>query len=198
MTRCERPPTVTGRGADIRSMTIVISALTSREDSACGIQSGSPVMCELRGTPFTRSSDKPNSRKFAVASGPPDAAASTPERYGVVPSVSKRGDQVAFVSALCIKVLRLVTQQLPEKSWSNTYERTELKSCSSEVLSRLLIMLCGHTLQHSTIPRSIGPARFRSSDNPTQPVAVHGGVPPPPGGCHVHEIPTGEHDPRVP
>jgi hypothetical protein len=38
-------------------------------------------------------------------------------RHSATPSVSKRGELVPFVAPLCGKVLRLVTVQLPEKSW---------------------------------------------------------------------------------
>jgi hypothetical protein len=58
---------------------------------------------------------KRNSRKFAVASDPPSSAVSTPRRHFAAPSASKRGDLVAFVAPLCIKLLRLVTALLPEK-----------------------------------------------------------------------------------
>src|SRR5215208_7178361 len=57
------------------------------------------------------------SRKFAVASAPPSSAASAQERHGDTVLGSKRTYQVAFVAPLCIKGLRLVTLQLPEKSW---------------------------------------------------------------------------------
>jgi hypothetical protein len=55
-----------------------------------------------------------NSRKFAVASDPPNSALGARERHGVALQVSKRGDQVVFVAALRIKLLRLATSQLPE------------------------------------------------------------------------------------
>jgi hypothetical protein len=58
---------------------------------------------------------KNNSRKFKVASVPPSSAASAPERLGGTVLGSKRTYQVAFVAPLCIKGLRLVTLQLPEK-----------------------------------------------------------------------------------
>src|SRR5215217_5433395 len=50
-----------------------------------------------------------------VASDPSSAVPSTLQRHGATLSASKHGDQVAFVSAFCIKTLRLVTPQLPEK-----------------------------------------------------------------------------------
>jgi hypothetical protein len=55
------------------------------------------------------------SRKFGVASDPQSAALSPRERHGSTTSEPKRGDQVVFVAPLCIKGLRLVTLQLPEK-----------------------------------------------------------------------------------
>src|SRR5215212_3779775 len=55
------------------------------------------------------------SRKFAVASDPPSSAARAQERHGGTVLGSKRTYQVAFVAPLCIKGLRLVTLQLPEK-----------------------------------------------------------------------------------
>src|SRR5215211_2913161 len=59
---------------------------------------------------------KRNSRKFAVASTPSSAAASTRQRHGGPPRASKRGDYVPSVAPSCIKRLRLATVQLPEKS----------------------------------------------------------------------------------
>jgi hypothetical protein len=67
--------------------------------------------------PIQQSAWKSNSRKFGVASDPSSAAPSTLQRHGATLSASKHGDQVAFVSAFCIKPLRLVTPQLPEKPW---------------------------------------------------------------------------------
>jgi hypothetical protein len=58
-----------------------------------------------------------NSRKFAVASNPSGAAPSTRQEHVGTPSASKRSDLVAVVAPLCIKGLRLVTVQLPKKSW---------------------------------------------------------------------------------
>jgi hypothetical protein len=57
-----------------------------------------------------------NSPKFAVASNRSDAALSTPQQHGGTPSASKRSDLVAVVAPMCVKELRLVTMQLPEKS----------------------------------------------------------------------------------
>src|SRR5215218_10256431 len=57
-----------------------------------------------------------NSRKFTVASNHSDAAVSTRQQPGGTPSASERSDLVAVVAPLCIKELRLVTAQLPEKS----------------------------------------------------------------------------------
>src|SRR5215217_2884698 len=66
---------------------------------------------------FSDSLWKGDSRKFAVASEPSSAPPSTIQRHGGIPSASKRGDQVAFVASSCIRGLRLVTAQLPKKSW---------------------------------------------------------------------------------
>src|SRR5215210_2395467 len=46
---------------------------------------------------------------------PSDAAVSTLQLHGGTPSASKRSDLVAVVAPFCIKELRLVTMQLPEK-----------------------------------------------------------------------------------
>src|SRR5829696_2265796 len=67
-------------------------------------------VCELR--------LKRYSRKFKVASDLSSAAPSTRERHGVSLTAPKRGDYVPFVASSRIKVLRLVTVQLPENSWS--------------------------------------------------------------------------------
>src|SRR5215203_3256718 len=67
--------------------------------------------------PIHPSAWKRNSRKFTVASDPFSAAPSTPERHSGTPSASKPGNYVPFVAPLCINGLRLVTAQLPEKSW---------------------------------------------------------------------------------
>src|SRR5215213_6898512 len=56
-------------------------------------------------------SQKSNSRKFAVASSPSGAAASSRQRHGGTPQASKRGDYVPFVTLSCIKGLRLATSQ---------------------------------------------------------------------------------------
>src|SRR5215218_1596258 len=56
-----------------------------------------------------------NSRKFTVASDRSDAAVSTRQQHGGTPLASKRSDLVTVVAPLCIKELRLVTMQLPEK-----------------------------------------------------------------------------------
>ena len=66
---------------------------------------------------FTGVLRKLNSPKFKVASDPSGTAASIRQRRGGIPSASHRSNQVAFVAPLCIKVLRLVTAQLPKKSW---------------------------------------------------------------------------------
>jgi hypothetical protein len=59
---------------------------------------------------------KRNSRKFTVANGPSGASPSTQLQHGGTPLASKRSDLVPFVAPICIKGLRLVTGQLPEKS----------------------------------------------------------------------------------
>src|SRR4051794_12188891 len=69
----------------------------------------------MRGRLIHRSAWKRHSRKFAVASDPTDAAASTRKRPDGTPQASKRGDYVLLVAQTCIKELRLVTAQLPEK-----------------------------------------------------------------------------------
>jgi hypothetical protein len=73
-----------------------------------------PLFTEVRGRGLLGTSPKNNSRKFAVASRPPDAAAIVPPRLGGTPSAPKRGDYVPFVAPFCIKGLRLATSQLPE------------------------------------------------------------------------------------
>jgi hypothetical protein len=60
--------------------------------------------------------------EVAVASDPPDATVSTPQRQGGTPSASKRSDYVAFVAPLCSKRLRLAAAQLPE-NFSSTGPR---------------------------------------------------------------------------
>jgi hypothetical protein len=60
-------------------------------------------------------SHKLNSPKFAVASNPSDAVVSTRQQHGGTLSAPKRSDLVAVVAPFCIKELRLVTMQLPEK-----------------------------------------------------------------------------------
>src|SRR5215208_3741833 len=66
--------------------------------------------------PIHRSAWKRNSRKLAVANGPSGASPSTGLRHEGTPSGPKRPDLVAVVAPLCIKGLRRVTVQLPEKS----------------------------------------------------------------------------------
>src|SRR5829696_2817660 len=68
-----------------------------------------------RGSSIHRSAWKKNSRKFTVAINHSDAAESTRQQHGGIPSASKRSDLVAVVAPFCIKELRLVTVQLPEK-----------------------------------------------------------------------------------
>jgi len=58
-----------------------------------------------------------NSRKFAVANGSSTYRQALENRLCSTPLGSKRGNLVAVVAPLCIKGLRLVTVQLPEKSW---------------------------------------------------------------------------------
>src|SRR5829696_201064 len=69
-----------------------------------------------RGSSIHRSAWKKNSRKFTVAINHSDAAESTRQQHGGTPSASKRSDLVAVVAPFCIKELRHVTVQLPEKS----------------------------------------------------------------------------------
>src|SRR5215208_6343475 len=89
-------------------------------NSSCYARSiGSILFTRVRGK-------KRNSRKFAVASDPSGAAPSTPRRHGGTPQASKRGDLVLFVAPLCSKELRLVTVQLPEKSWLSDRGSTRL------------------------------------------------------------------------
>ncbi len=57
--------------------------------------------------------DKVNSRKFGVASDPPDPATVDREGHGGTSSSSKRRNQVAFVAPSCSERLRLVTTLLP-------------------------------------------------------------------------------------
>jgi hypothetical protein len=64
---------------------------------------------------YSGTSWKTNSMKFAVASDPSVPAAGARQLHSGALSASKRGNQVAFVSSACIKGLRLVTVQLPEK-----------------------------------------------------------------------------------
>jgi hypothetical protein len=65
---------------------------------------------------FTRVRGNSHSPKFEVASDPPGAAPSIPQRHGGPPSAPKRGDHVPFVAPMCIKRLRLATSRPPEKS----------------------------------------------------------------------------------
>jgi hypothetical protein len=60
-------------------------------------------------------SEKENSAKFTVANG--SSTYHQAPDYGLCcpPSEPKRSDLVPFVAPLCIKGLRLVTVQLPEK-----------------------------------------------------------------------------------
>jgi hypothetical protein len=69
---------------------------------------------------------KDYSPKFAVASNPSGAAASTQQQHGGPPRASERGDYVPYVAPSCIKGLRLVTVQLPEKSWLSDRGSTRL------------------------------------------------------------------------
>src|SRR5215217_1991659 len=62
-----------------------------------------------------RSAWNRNSPKFTVASNRSDTAICTLQQHRGTPSASKRSDSVAVVATLCIKELRLVTMQLPEK-----------------------------------------------------------------------------------
>jgi hypothetical protein len=65
--------------------------------------------------PYSRSAWKRNSRKFGVASDPLSSAPNTRERHGGTTSGRFGPDLVGFVAPSCIKGLRLVTAQLPEK-----------------------------------------------------------------------------------
>jgi hypothetical protein len=58
---------------------------------------------------------KGNSRKFAVASDSSTRLQPLDNRLSCSPLGSKHADLVAVVAPLCIKELRLVTMQLPEK-----------------------------------------------------------------------------------
>jgi hypothetical protein len=69
--------------------------------------------------------EKMNSPKFVVASVPSSLATNAPPRPGGTPSAPKRGSYVPFVAPLCIKLLRLVTMQLPENS--GPLERDSIK-----------------------------------------------------------------------
>src|SRR5215217_1872623 len=60
---------------------------------------------------------KGNSRKFAVASDSSRQRQSFDNSPCFASLGSKRSDLVAVVAPMCIKGLRLVTVQLPEKSW---------------------------------------------------------------------------------
>src|SRR4051794_31097033 len=62
-----------------------------------------------------RSALKRNSPKFTVANGPSTQRQPRDNRPCCTPLTSKRSDLVLFVAPLCIKGLRLVTMQLPEK-----------------------------------------------------------------------------------
>jgi len=58
-----------------------------------------------------------NSAKFTVANSSSTHRQAPNNRLCCTPLASKRGDYVVFVAPFCIKGLRLVTAQLPEKSW---------------------------------------------------------------------------------
>ena len=62
-----------------------------------------------------RTSHKKNSRKFAVASDSSTQRQPHDKRPCCTPLGSKHSDLVAVVAPMCIKRLRLVTVQLPEK-----------------------------------------------------------------------------------
>jgi hypothetical protein len=66
---------------------------------------------------FTGVRGKKNSRKFAVANGSPTHRQALDNRLCRIRLASKCGDFAPFVAPLCIKWLRLVTTQLPEKFW---------------------------------------------------------------------------------
>jgi hypothetical protein len=65
--------------------------------------------------PMLRSAWKSNSRKFTVANGSSMQRQPHDKRPCSTPLGSKRSDLVAVVAPFCIKGLRLVTVQLPEK-----------------------------------------------------------------------------------
>src|ERR671912_266179 len=73
--------------------------------------------CCIREGLIHRSAWKRNSRKFAVASDSSKQRQSFDNSPCFAPLGSKRSDLVAVVAPFCIKRLRLVTVQLPEKSW---------------------------------------------------------------------------------
>src|SRR5215218_3382830 len=66
--------------------------------------------------PIHRSAWKKNSRKFTVANGFFTQRQPHDNRPCCTPLTSKRSDLALFVAPICIKGLRLVTVQLPEKS----------------------------------------------------------------------------------
>src|SRR5215208_6236562 len=77
-----------------------------------------PPRCRwsVPGPQYARTSPKRNSRKFAVASGSPTQCQPLDNRPCRPPVAPGRSDLVAVVAPICIKGLRLVTGQLPEKS----------------------------------------------------------------------------------
>jgi hypothetical protein len=56
-----------------------------------------------------------NSRKFTVANSSSTHRQALINRLSRTSLASERGDYVVFVAPMCIKGLRLVTMQLPEK-----------------------------------------------------------------------------------
>src|SRR5215207_9469440 len=115
--RSNRPLRSTAVPKPVATTSTRNNTVTPRTGQAQRRQPGKRFMAEARKNPAKTNNNTPKVLS-AASSLPPElancAAAGTPERHSVVPSVSKRGDLVAFVSALCIKMLRLVTLQLLE------------------------------------------------------------------------------------
>jgi hypothetical protein len=82
-----------------------------------------------------RSAWKKNSAKFAVANGSPTHRQALVNRLCRTRLASKCGDFAPFVAPMCIKGLRLVTMQLPEKFWPSKQGLGELRQ--DEVLGSL-------------------------------------------------------------
>jgi hypothetical protein len=90
---------------------------TLHESAACLALPGSRRWISSRSSrPHSSECVEEDSRKFAVASDPSSLVTNASPRPGGTPSGPKRGNYVPFVAPLCIKLLRLVTMQLPENS----------------------------------------------------------------------------------